>query len=497
MRRLDRLTRRAVEIAFAAVLMCGWVQALSAQSGAPPELEEWRGWALRNDPWIACPWLAGEDAGSPLSRACAWPGVLTIVTVVDGASFSQRWRIGARSRVTLPGDAATWPQQVTVDGAAAPVVETDNGLPAVWLDEGEHAVSGLLRWQRRPQSLTLPFESPLLSLSIDGAEVSAIARDGNQVRLGRGDAVAQAPERVTLRVFRKLVDGVPVLLETRISLEVSGDAREATLHSPLPAGFAPTRVTGSLNARVDSRGDLVVQLRPGTHEIGLHARALAAAATHARPVAHDPWPAQEVWSFEQAPRWRIAQAAGGAQIDPAQAGVPAEWQALPAFLMDSGAAFRVEQRSRGPSADDRNRLRLVRSLWLDFDGTGYTTRDTVLGEIRRDWRLEVVAPFRLTRAVVNGEATQVTRGAQQGRSGIELRHAEASIDASARIEGAGSNLPVNGWVQTFDAVETTLQLPPGYRLWAAPGADRAGGSWLSRWTLLAVFYVAVASLLAF
>ncbi|MCB1739131.1 MAG: hypothetical protein KDK91_02085, partial [Gammaproteobacteria bacterium] len=56
--------------------------------------------------------------------------------------------------------------------------------------------------------------------------------------------------------------------------------------------------------------------------------------------------------------------------------------------------------------------------------------------------------------------------------------------------------PVSGWQQVFDRVGMTLHLPYGYRLIAAPGADRASGSWLSGWTLLDVFLAAMLVLLA-
>ncbi|MEO6064197.1 MAG: hypothetical protein ABIP49_00255, partial [Lysobacterales bacterium] len=498
--RIDMLAeslKRSVRTTGLVLLMAlAWAQ-VHAQDAVPTALDDWRGWVLRNDAWSACPWLAGQDPNQSDARVCAWPGTLNIDATPGGATFSQRWRVDARSWIALPGDTSVWPQQVTANGVATSVTENVNGSgrPGVWLEPGDHAVTGKLPWQRRPQQLAVPYVSALLRLSVDGVLLTAIARDAEQVRLGRTEAVAQAPERLTLRVFRKLVDGVPAMLETRLMLEVSGDSREVTLPAPLPKGFAPARLAGSLNARIDARGDLVVQLRPGTHELALHARALAPLTTIERAAARDPWPSQEIWSFEQSPRWRIAQASGGAQIDPAQAGLPGDWHALPAFLLESGAAFRIDERSRGPSADDRNRLQLERTWWLDFDGDGFTTRDSVNGELRRDWRLEMAPPYRLTRALVGGEPTQVTQGAK-AFTGIELRDAAIAIDASSRIEGASGGLPVTGWQQTFDSVQGTLQLPPGYTLWAAPGADQAHGSWLAQWTLLAVFYVAIASLLA-
>src|SRR5690606_39373668 len=52
------------------------------------------------------------------------------------------------------------------------------------------------------------------------------------------------------------------------------------------------------------------------------------------------------------------------------------------------------------------------------------------------------------------------------------------------------------WLDSFERITTTLHLPPGYRLLAAPGADSAAGSWLSAWTLLDVFIAAILALVA-
>ncbi len=494
MRRLQHsISRRFRGIA----LLTFWFAAmpLLAQPVIPQALEDWRGWVLRNDLNPDCSWLAGQDAANPDMRICAWPGVLTLDASAAGATFAQTWEVDQRSFIPLPGDARYWPESVTADGVSAVVVSDASGRPGLWLDRGSHRLQGAVRWERRPQQLALPPAISLLQLSVDGEAVAHPSRDSAQVRLGRSETASQAPERLQVRVFRKLADGVPAMLDTRILLEVSGEAREVSLPGSLPAGFAPVQLSGSLNARMLADGALVVQLRTGSHQLQLVARATAALGKVARPKASTPWPAQEIWSFEQEPRWRIAQVSGASQIDPTQAGVPDDWQSLPAWLLEGGAGLDIAERSRGPSADDRNRLQLTRTLWLDFDGGGFTSRDSLQGDLRRDWRLEMAAPFRLTRASIDGEPTQVTT-TRKGVTGLEIRSSDVAIDASTRIEGRGA-LPVTGWQQSLDAVSTQLQLPPGYELWAAPGADTAHGSWLSRWTLLAIFYVAIAMLLAY
>src|SRR5690606_30311638 len=81
-------------------------------------------------------------------------------------------------------------------------------------------------------------------------------------------------------------------------------------------------------------------------------------------------------------------------------------------------------------------------------------------------------------------------------SGVEWRNPQVDLAAGVRIDSARGTMPVSGWQETFDAVTTTLHLPYGYRLIAAPGTDRASGSWLSRWTLLDVFLAAILVLAA-
>ena len=88
-----------------------------------------------------------------------------------------------------------------------------------------------------------------------------------------------------------------------------------------------------------------------------------------------------------------------------------------------------------------------------------------------------------------------SRGGTGESSGVELRNPQVNLAAGLRVDAAGGRLPIAGWAQDFDS-ELEPALPYGYRLLGAPGADVTAGSWMSRWTLLDVFVVALAGLLA-
>ncbi|HET9482794.1 MAG TPA: hypothetical protein VFO79_02455, partial [Xanthomonadales bacterium] len=484
---------------FAAAILVGPAAAQSPDPGTLPiALRDWVDWVRKDHEYVSCPLRAEHDGADESSYACTWPGELAIDAGADGARFTQRWQVYARGKVTLPGSGDVWPQRVRANGNAVPVVpDEDTALPVVWLEPGTYAIEGAFDWDDRPESLQIPVDVALVRLSVDGAAIFPIQREDVTLWLGRAETGSREADSLELQVFRLLQDvAVPAWLTTRIVLTVSGEGREEVLGKPLPQGWQPIALSGDLPARYDPDGTLRVQVRPGTHTIELRARATAPLVEQGRPASAAPWPDEEIWSYESNSRLRVTAAVGTNPIDPAQAGVPGEWAHLPAFVMNADATLTIEERSRGLATQDQNRLTLYRSMWLDFDGGAFGTQDRVVGSMVRDWRLDVAAPYTLERATANGEGLLVTKGAGPGLTGVELRDRNVNLEASTRLARSGGTIPITGWQHAFDSVTTTINLPPGYRLFAAIGADRAPEAWLARWNLLDVFLVAVITMLA-
>jgi len=472
-----------------------------AEAALPPALKDWRGWVLHDLEYRTCPFLANKAPNAAEDYICAWPGRLNLASRADGATFSIHWRVETAGWVPLPGDGEHWPQQVTLNAQRVPVLARDD-VPMLWLQPGSYEIAGRIPWSEQPQALNVPQRIGLITLSIDGKAVLPVQRDGDAITLGRAAAAAPEADSIDLRVYRKLSDGLPAQLTTRVLINVSGQAREEVIGPMLPAGFAPLALVSAWPARVDADGKLHVQVQPGANTVTLEARALAPLAAVAAQVPAAPWPKQEIWSYEAQPRLRVTAASSALQLDPRQAEVPPEWQMLPAFGMGDGAKLAIEERSRGMAPDEANRLNLQREAWLDFDGAGWTARDRVTGRMTKDWRLDVLAPYTLEQAsalnstrVAGGEPLLITRGTKPEASGVEWRTPGVDLLAGVRI-AAPAALPVGGWQQTFDHVQATLHFPFGYKLLGAPGADSADGSWIARWALLDLFKCAIVVLLA-
>ncbi|MCX7514050.1 hypothetical protein [Frateuria sp. STR12] len=454
----------------------------------PPPLRDWQDWVLHDVPAHACPRLV-DSPGQGEAWQCAWPGRLTLNADADGGRFTLDAHADAPSWIALPGDARSWPAKVQLDGQPAVVLER-NDQPMVRVSPGDHRLQGQLPWQARPARLHVPDAIGLVDLVLDGKPVARVQRDGEQLTLGEAAAAQRVADALSLRVDRRLADGLPPTLQTQLRFDVTGSAREQLLGPVLPAGFVATALDGELPARLESDGRLRVQLKPGRWTIPLDARATAPLARIAIELPPAPWPKQEIWSYADQPDLRSSHAEGAA-IDAAQAGVPRAWRELPAFVMGTGAALTVQPGERGAGQDDR--LRLSRRLWLDFDGKHLGVDDRLQGELHRQ-RLEVGASWQLERAAQDGEPLVVSRG-KDGRSGVEVRSEKLDLGAGLRVRANGA-MPVTGWNVPLERIDATLQLPPGYRLLGAPGADRSPDSWLAQWSLLDVFGVALIALLA-
>lgn len=458
----------------------------------PPPLHDWQGWVLHDVPQHDCPFLANQMPGDG-SYQCAWPGRLTLDASKDGGHFSLDVHVDAPSWVALPGDARNWPQQVSINKQVATVLQRV-GVPMLWLTPGDYQLSGMLPWTSRPARLRVPVMIGLVTLSVDGAAVTRIERNGDQLTLGEAAAAQRAADALSLRVYRRLEDGLPATLQTRLQFNITGSAREQLLGPVLPAGFVATAMTGDLPARLENDGQLRMQLRPGQWTVTLTARSVAPLSKVALKLPATPWPRQEIWSYADDTDLRSTRVEGNA-TDAAQAGVPSDWSDLPAYALDDSAGLAIEQGTRGDEGGQGDQLHLQRELWLDFDGGGLSIADQLTGELHHHQRLDVAAPWQLQRAAQDNEPLLITKD-EHGGSGVELREQQLNLNAGLRLASYGGAIPSAGWQLPLEGIDATLHLPSGYRLLGTVGVDRSPDSWVGQWSLLDLFVLALIALLA-
>jgi len=463
-------------------------------SSVPEPLKSWVPWVLDGVPEAGCPYLFNDAE----QHHCAWPGALELKTAASGTSFAQEWTAYRETWITLPGNDKHWPQDVSIDGKAVAVLSRE-GLPAIRLAAGAHRVAGSFAWIELPESLALPESTGLLRLELNGQNVALPVRDENNQLWLQSKVDAEGAEDAQVRVYRKVVDGIPLSVETLVQLEVSGKSREITIGRALLAEMIPQSLVSPLPATLAQDGSLKVQARAGTWEIRFIARGVGhnpgPVTTLALPPERGLFSAEEVWVFQAAPLIRSASVEGATAVDPQQTTLPNEWRTLPSYLMRADTQFGLKEIRRGDSEPAPDKLTLNRRLWLSFDGSMMTVSDRIQGEISRASRLSMNAPGQLGRADVDGQDQLVTRGSDN-LAGIEVKRGRFAMTADSLLPGVPRKLSAVGWAHDFDHVSTELALPAGWRLLHAAGADRADGAWLAQWNLLDFFLVLVIALAA-
>lgn len=455
----------------------------------PPALEPWVDWVLAKHPERVCPW---QVAGAKRAN-CLWVNGLEINLGDKGLDFRLSVQAYAPGNLTLPGNAKFWPTQVQVNAAAA-VVTRAGGKPAVRLAAGRFEVTGKMQWSERPDNLDLPTQFGVLRVQRDGEPVLRPTVNGGRLLLTEGRATLSVAQPVSLsaEVFRQIVDGAPLQLHTYLRLRVSGPSRIETLGQVLLPNFKVTHINSPLPARLQSDGNLQIQVEPGEHLIQVMARAEQQLDLLESNPKTDNWPQQEVWAFAPRRDLRLVNVSGGNGVDLSQVNAPFAVDGLQGFTLARDQGLQLQEQQRGDPNPAPGQLAMRRSLWLNFDGSGYVVRDDLSTQLRRAGRL--AASYSLGSVEVDGTPQLVTR-LGDGEPGVELAPGQHQITAVSEI-APGALTTAVGWNLDADSLSATLHLPPGWRLLWATGVDSAPSSWLERWTLWDLFLVILSLVLA-
>ena len=478
------------------VLLLGLYATVIRAASIPPEvltqipasLQPWMEWVLSDAPDRRCPVYYNQTD----RYRCVWLSALNLNLNAQGGEFSQKAYNDIDNWLTLPGKRGYWPQEVRLDGQTVPVLERD-GRPALKAYPGEHQLTGRFYWSALPDAIDIPPDNALLDLQLNGQSVPVSQfEDGGVLRLRQQSTTPAQQDTLDLQVFRLLTDGIPFMVETRLELRVSGQAREELIGPVLPPNFLPLVLDSPVPARLEADGRLRLQLRPGNWALTLHARHQGPLNALTLPDIPAPWPQQEIWSFQAQNTLRQVAVEGAPALDPTQTKLPESWRQWPAWLLQAGETLRFQLRQRGESEPAPAQLNLKRTLWLDFAGKGYTVRDQLSGSLDTT-RLEATPILQLGRVEINGEDQFITQSPDQKAVGVELRQLNnLQLMADSRLEPTDiERLPAVGWSIAPRSIDATLNLPPGWRLLAADGPDRTSNAWLYTWNLRDLFIVLV------
>ncbi len=309
--------------------------------------------------------------------------------------------------------------------------------------------------------------------------------------LQQKNADSSSPATLNIKVYRKIMDDIPLTVDTKIILDVSGPGREVLLGKSLLDGAIPLAIKSLIPARLEPNGQLRLQVKPGHWTIDIASRQPGPILQIQSVEPGGLWAQEEIWSYQSNTSLRLVELSGLPTIDPQQTGVPEVWKHMPAYRAQVGDVLTFKEKRRGNSEPEKNTLTLQREFWLDFNGEGYTIKDRINGALNNGWRLNASPDIALGRVSINGKDQLVTHSQDNATGGVEIRQGNVDLTAVSRIDEGVNEFSATGWQHDFNSLRATLYLPPGYRLLTATGMDKASPTWISRWSLFDFFMLLI------
>lgn len=480
MRTIPKLTSMLIVVASVA---------LGAQPDIPEALRGWEKWVTWNVKHLDCPTPYNDTT----KHVCFWPTTLTFRADATTGAFALTVTAFEDTWIPLPGSTKTWPVNVKVNHMAVAVIDRAGG-PHVRLAKGSHRVDGDFTWAATPQWVDIPAQIGVLALTLDGKSVAVPNRDANgRLWLKRLRSQPTDKDQLAAKVYRVIEDGIPMWLRTEIELSVSGKSREESLGWVLPEGWHLAMVDSPIPVAVDDKGRAKAQIRAGKWRIRMD----AFRTTDARSVGYvaDAMPLVDVElvAFKSQPALRMAEIDGLPAVDVTQTTFPQAWRGFPAYEWSTSAPFMINEKMRGMGLQRPEGLRIDRQFWLDENGGAVTYRDHITGSTQQLWRLDIAPGHNLGAVRINGTGQLITANPDGGAHGVEIRSRDLDIEAIGRIEEV-NDVAATGWQTDVDGLSMTLNLPPGWRVFALFGADWVHGDWLTAWSLLDLFLLLIFTL---
>ncbi|MCB0347060.1 MAG: hypothetical protein KDD66_18210 [Bdellovibrionales bacterium] len=454
----------------------------------PDQLRPWVEWVYEKYPDLRCALLNSN-------RSCVWPGSLKIDVGAKGAKFRYQVRVDKRIDVSLPGGDKVWPLDVAAadNGSLKPVAVLEaSGRPSTQLERGTYEITGNFEWEEIPESILVPADAGIVEVKVLGSPIAnpRVSPSGELWLRSRAKQEETQQDSIHIEVQRLFSDGVPFNVSTRVEVRIAGGARDIDLGNVLIPGSQPHLIRSILPYRLDSNNRLALQGKPGVYEVMVEA-VLAEPPQQLEAVKQDVegWPNHEIWVWQADETFRSVEISGASAIDPSRTRLRDDWKGRPTYIVQPAEKLVFTQTRRGEQSVAPNRIDLKRTFWLDLDGNGFTIRDDISGSMHQQWRLDAQPEMNLGNVRVSGSDQLITANQKSKLSGVELRSQNFNLTAASRIDHQVRSLSAVGWNHDVDSLQLQLNLPPGWNLFEASGADSLSSSWLENWTLLDLFFV--------
>lgn len=472
------------------VIACLPLASSSQEPFVPEPLSPWVEWVKDQDKDSECAWLEA-------SPVCSFPGRVAFQLSASQTRFELEVELLRNSQIPIPGSQKLTPRSLEIrseTGAKnfSPLI-FKKGAYSVKLPKGRYSISGLLVGSSYPPA-ELPIPKSLGLWSAQSSDNLKFERRGDKLVLINDSGVSQQKDSLSLRVFRKAIDGSPLKLISLLELNISGSSRPIDFGRILPDGALPASIRSSLPHLLKSTGELSLQATPGQHEVVVEAYL-------SQPVESISLPKlrltdQEVFVFDSNSKFRTVEIEGPKPIFENIASIPATIKGDSTFIANSGQEIVLKTLKRGLENTRENNISLLRQIWPNITGKGYKVEDQFNGKITGGFRLNALDETKLGRASDSNGPLLITSDPSSGQRGLQLNTRALNIKTMSSYESSRAFSAI-GWDTDVRNLNMRLHLPPSWMLFRVSGAGHSNTSWLGSWELLSVFFGAIVILATF
>ncbi len=454
------------------------------EKDVPQNLKEWVKWATLGYEKDECAF--GIDGAK---KYCSYISHLKLEVDKQDFSFEMRVKVVKDGFVRLVGSSDVFPQTLMSNNEKLPII-SKGSLPYVFLEKGEYVLNGKGNSKEDIRYLYIPNDVGILEVKKNGKEINSYNLDGNGVLRFENEVFAQKTDADTMsvEVYRKIKDGIPLRMTLRLEINVSGKERVEDLGKIIPNNFELTHIYSRLPTYVRADGNLVSEIKAGNYSIELGFRQINQGLNL---TLNNLLSEQELWFFEENRDFRVIEVISGLQtVDTRNTNVPNDWKRLPAYVVSKDD--KVELKAIEYDMEkNKDKLSLTRQIKLSFDGSYYSVKDDIYADLKDDGRLLLDPSFLLTSAEINGNPVPITMLEGQSSVGIEVRKGTNNITTISRVKNDGKEIKTSGYNRVFDSANWDLLLPQGYKLFHVFGGDEVSQSWVNSWNLLSIFHIMV------
>ena len=449
-------------------------------------------------PWVD--WIKAKNlqehciVGNQNEQTCVFAPEIKITETaevfdfeINGASFLKEFWM----KIPSGQSSKVWPENVIINGKSGQIIEQE-GFTLVKISKGNFTIKFNIKKEAIKTEPNLMLAQNFLIIknkttnnwTVENNQLIWISKktDGNPEE----KIAANVAQNENIKVYRKLIDDIPLRLETRLQIVYSGKEKEIYLGKVLPENFNLLQIDSPLSV-IQKEDGFYVNLVSGEHTIRFNSYSFNnLSSINTKNLIKDSQ--TEYWSIQNNLNIRQTEIKSANSVDPKQAFIPNEWRSLPAFSVKE--KIDIQTIRRGLNLQNNLSYVAQRKSWYGFNEEKMTHFDNMNFSNNGKSFMTFDSSILPKEVTINNQAQMIVE--HEKKQGIVLKQGNYAGTLQSQTTTEFSNTFISDSKQQLGSWNLTIA--PRHRLIHVSGVDKAINSWSYNWNLYTIFAIFLISL---